>query len=247
MRAYISIDDTDNLDSRGTGEIAELLARGIEENGWGWCSYVTRHQLLVHPDIPYTSHNSAMCFTVELTEGPLDSLIGFAGGFLERECAEGSDPGLCVVTESRLERPDLLMEFGRRAKEVVLTKDAAYGLAGDPGVHLSEHGGTGHGVIGALAGAGLRRGGNDGRLRGSLDFATESGLVTVAQILAHDGVDAVCGLDGLSLGEDGLIRLVDKVKTVLQGGKSVLLVVPDEGSADGTTWRNCTRQQLKRF
>ena len=247
MRAYISIDDTDNLDSRGTGEIAELLARGIEENGWGRSSYVTRHQLLVHPDIPYTSHNSAMCFVAELKEGSLERIIAFAGGFLERECAEGSDPGLCIVVENRLKRPDLLIGYGCRAKEVVLTKEGAYGLAGELGVHLSEHGGTGHGVIGALAGAGLRIGGNDGRLRGSLNFATESGLVTVAQILAHNGVDAVRDLDGLSLGDDAEVRLVDKVKTVLQGRESVLLVVPDEGCLDKASWRNCTRQQLKRF
>ena len=66
MQILISIDDTDNLDSRGTGEIASLIAEAVQQKGWGTTGMVTRHQLLVHPDIPYTSHNSAMCFTAEI-------------------------------------------------------------------------------------------------------------------------------------------------------------------------------------
>ena len=52
MRILVAIDDTDNLESRGTGEIASLIAEGVQQNGWGTASMVTRHQLLVHPDIP---------------------------------------------------------------------------------------------------------------------------------------------------------------------------------------------------
>lgn len=58
MQMLVSIDDTDNLESRGTGEIASLLAKLLEEREWGKAQVITRHQLLVHPDIPYTSHNS---------------------------------------------------------------------------------------------------------------------------------------------------------------------------------------------
>ena len=57
MNIFIGIDDTDNLESRGTGRLARSIAADL---GKTYDLYgVTRHQLLVHPDIPYTSHNSA--------------------------------------------------------------------------------------------------------------------------------------------------------------------------------------------
>jgi len=40
----LCIDDTDNIDSRGTGELATLLAGIIEEKKWGTSTPVTRHQ-----------------------------------------------------------------------------------------------------------------------------------------------------------------------------------------------------------
>ncbi len=52
MRVLVGIDDTDNLDSRGTGELASELATAIDANGWGQSGFVSRHQLLIHPDIP---------------------------------------------------------------------------------------------------------------------------------------------------------------------------------------------------
>jgi hypothetical protein len=113
MRILVSIDDTDNLDSRGTGEIASLIAEALQEKGWGTASMVTRHQLLVHPDIPYTSHNSSMCFVAEIGEECLDRVIAFAGDFLDHECAEGSDPGLCVAVLDRIGPAPELIAFGQ--------------------------------------------------------------------------------------------------------------------------------------
>ena len=55
------------------------------------------------------------------------------------------------------------IDFGYRAKQVVLTKSNAYKLAKKLDIHLSEHGGSGQGVIGALAGVALRLTANDGR------------------------------------------------------------------------------------
>ncbi len=243
MNVYVCIDDTDSLDSRGTGELADLLAREVEKNNWGRCSSVTRHQLFVHPDIPYTSHNSSMCFTTSLEEGKLDSLREYAKKFLAEESAEGSDPGLCIATDESLGSPEKLIEFGIRAKKSVITMEEAYELAERMGIHLSCHGGTGQGIIGALAGVGLRLGGNDGRMRGSLDVAADNGVATVADINSHPAVDAVRTLDGATLEGTARVKLVDKVKTVLLGGMMVLLVIPD---GDGG-WKTCTRQQLKGY
>ena len=247
MRILISIDDTDNLESPGTGALASQIAVDLESNGWGKSSFITRHQLLVHPDIPYTSHNSSMCFSAEIGEECLDRVIAYAANFLERESASGSDPGLCVAALDRLRESAELVRFGQSAKESVLTKESAYERAQLLGVHLSEHGGTGQGVIGALAGAGLRLGGNDGRLKGQLYFGAPGGIVSVAALAGHDTVDEVRSLDGSSVSDRDMVRLGEKVKTVLLDGHSVLLVVPIEGALDGPRYQTCSRQLLKRY
>jgi len=247
MRILVSIDDTDNIDSRGTGELATMIAEDLETNGWGSSSYVTRHQLLVHPDIPYTSHNSSMCFTAEIDQAALPRVISHAADFLARESADGSDPGLCVAVIDQLTDPDGLQQFGRKAKQQVLTKDEAYETARLLGVHLSEHGGTGQGIIGALAGAGLRLGGNDGRLKGWLDVETREGSITVRELLAHPQVDAVRTLDGGEVRDEDLVKMGEKPKTVLLDGMAVLLVTAARGDAGGAAWQTVPRQQLKRY
>jgi len=247
MRILLCIDDTDNLESRGTGDLAAEIAGALEDNGWGESSYITRHQLLVHPDIPYTSHNSAMCFTAEIEASCLESVIAYAATYLARESAPGSDPGLCVAAIDRLERPEQLVAFGQKAKQSVVYMAEAYALAEQLGVHLSEHGGSGQGIIGALAGAGLRLSGNDGRLKGHLVIETANGTAAVDDICAHPDVDEVRSLCGSVLAGAELVRLGDRVKTVLLDGKSVLLVVPVEGAAGGIAWQTCSKQRLKSY
>jgi hypothetical protein len=246
MQILVSIDDTDNLESRGTGELASLIAGELEANGWGRTSFVTRHQLLVHPDIPYTSHNSAMCFAAEIAEGALEQVIAHAGAFLERESAPESDPGLCVAVVDRVAGAQLAA-FGRRAKEAVLTKQDAYALAASLGVHLSEHGGTGHGVIGALAGAGLRLGKNDGRLKGCIKPAGGKEVLPVSELLELPEVDRVVCLAGGEVRDQDLVRLGEKTKTVMIEGASVLLVSAAEHNGGGVRWQTLHRKELRRY
>jgi hypothetical protein len=246
MKILVCIDDTDNLESRGTGDLATELAEEIEKRGWGRSLFVTRHQLLVHPDVPYTSHNSSMCFEADIESDYLQPLIEYASDYLKRESAPGSDPGLCVAVVELLDEPEALTAFGRRAKEEVLNKTLAYDLASQLGLHLSEHGGTGQGVVGALAGIGLRLGGNDGRLKGWLDIRTENGLATVGEILAQVSLQGVRTLDGEVLGAEEIIAVDDKPKAVMIGGGTYLMVSAVEKS-DQVRWRTTPRQQLKRF
>jgi hypothetical protein len=244
MKILISIDDTDNIDSRGTGEIAEVLARGIEANGWGKCGRVTRHQLLVHPDIPYTSHNSSMCFPVEISDGMLDMVTDYCCSALTLESAPGSDPGLCVVVPDKTAGLEAVMAFGYKAKTVVVSKEEAYETAATYGIHLSEHGGTGQGVIGALAGAGLRLTGNDGRFKGKLRIPSQDGTVTVTKIRDF-GIDIVKTVDGASLKEDEDVHVGESVKLVLLEGKAVLLVVPGNGT--GVAWKAADKKLIKTY
>ncbi len=247
MNILVCIDDTDNIESRGTGELAETLTEVIKENGWGTCSGITRHQLFVHPDIPYTSHNSSMCFKADIKDSRLDEVIVCASEFLVKESAQGSDPGLCVADLSQLQRPELLIDFGKRAKKEIFTKKEAYDLARKQGVHLSEHGGTGQGIIGALAGVGLRLTGNDGRFKGKHRIDAENNAATVKEIIAQTSIEEVRSLEGELLAENDRIRLGVKIKSVLINEKSVLLVKYLQGSTNEIRWETCNMKDLRSY
>jgi len=252
MKILVCIDDTDNIDVEwGTGKLATMLAEVITEKGWGSSEAVTRHQLLIHPDVPYTSHNSSMCFAAEIAPSRLGQFINYASDFLIKESAPGSDPGLCVVEVDRLARPGWLIAFGYAAKQEVLTKDYAYELADELNIHLSEHGGTGDGIIGALAGTGLRLSGNDGRFRGKLKIKAENEVASVSEILVKSRmdipIDIVKSLEaGHTLKENELVRLGETVKPVLMGGKSVLLVTPAVADQEAA-WTTLSKSQLKEY
>lgn len=254
MKILLSIDDTDamkvdGVEVRGTGELASMIRQTVEERGWGVCEPVTRHQLLVHPDIPYTSHNSSMCFAADIDADCLDELIAYCSEFLARESAPEADPGLCVAVIDRLRHPGWLISFGYMAKNYVLTKEEAYDLAETLGIHLSEHGGTGQGVIGALAGAGLRLSGNDGRFKGKIKIKSETGIVTAGSIRATGKVDLVKSLEeGIILEDNDELILGDTVKAVLLDGKAVLPVYSIGKDDSGRTrWQTYSKSQMKDF
>ena len=95
MHLLLGIDDTDNLETRGTGHRVRQLADWLAQNKLAHPLGITRHQLLVDARIPYTSHNSSACFALE-TENA-DDVWEAAREFLLRESAVGSDAGLCLV------------------------------------------------------------------------------------------------------------------------------------------------------
>jgi hypothetical protein len=77
MTVFIGLDDTDNLESRGTGWLARDIAAELSAD------YpvvgVTRHQLLVDPRVPYTSHNSSAAITLDV-DGQVN-LPGLLNGY----------------------------------------------------------------------------------------------------------------------------------------------------------------------
>ncbi len=244
----MAIDDTDNLESIGTGKLASMISENLDAKRWGIGSYVTRHQMFVHPDIPYTSHNSAMCFSANMNDGYIDAFVEFAMAFLQKESAAGSDPGLCVVNIDKLSGADKLIAFGRNAKKSVIAKTDAYRLAKHLDIHLSEHGGTGQGVIGALAAVGLRLTGNDGRIKGHLKIESADGIATPIEIQSQTHVEVVKTVDGLLPNDSDKVRLGDKVKAVLLDGKSTLLVNKIESEGDFTAqWETFSKQQLRAY
>jgi tRNA(Ile2) C34 agmatinyltransferase TiaS len=160
MRIYVGFDDTDTTDSdRGTGKLARWFEDKLPESCklWG----VVRQQLLLDDAIPFTTHNSSACAIIETPERSLlDELISRAVKHIEHHFIQGSDPGLCVTYENH---PALskLISFGRACTRRVVTQAEAIQAAS--GVHLSGHGGTNDGIVGAAAAVGLTAYGWGGR------------------------------------------------------------------------------------
>jgi hypothetical protein len=245
MNIMVCIDDTDNLNSPGTGDLAESIAAGITRTRGASCSMISRHQLYIHEDIPYTSHNSSMCFRAVIQTEQLEDIIQFGSTFLEETSAPGSDPGLCVVNVDKLSTPDALITFGTLAKKQVLTKKEAYETAKNLGIHLSEHGGTGNGVIGALAGTGLRLGGNDGRFKGWMHFEGRERIMKAGRLYDSPFVDRVCTREGVCISPDTDIFVDYKVKTVLLDHKATVLVAPAQETGSVSSWRTLKKRELK--
>nr|WP_246028566.1 DNA-binding protein [Shewanella atlantica] len=241
----ICIDDTDDIGTKGTGEIAQEIAEILSDGEHESSSFITRHQLYVHPDIPYTSHNSAMCFQLQ-TYKSLETIKQLTVAHLLEQSAAASDPGLAILDcDSEFDR-EALIRFGLEAKEQVKTKQDAYDLALRLGICLSEHGGTGQGVIGALAGIGLRLYGRDGRVKGQVDLGQElyeEGVeLTVKEALTRSGLDIVVDLSGQQLKITEVLHLTRKVKAVYCQHQFALLVYRHEGR-----WCNALKRQLKEY
>ncbi|MGZ7049694.1 MAG: ABC transporter substrate-binding protein, partial [Methanobacterium sp.] len=164
---YICVDDTDNLNSRGTGRLARAIAAKLSKrySVFG----VTRHQLYVHPEIPFTSHNSCAVIHLDTDDKEsIDNIFEVAKKEIYEDFIEGSDPGLSVAHESQI-LPSLIA-YAKDAKDTVLTQEKARTLAKNLSIRLEGLGGTEDGVIGSMAGLGLAFAGNDGRflLKGSI-------------------------------------------------------------------------------
>jgi hypothetical protein len=160
MRAYIGFDDTDILGAEmGTGKLVRrfeaLLPNGCRLRG------VVRQQLLLDTRIPYTSHNSSACAIVDFDDTILkDELLARAAAHIERESSEGSDPGLCLACEGD-DALKNLATLGLACTARIVSQDEAIRAAA--GIHLSGHGGTCDGIIGAAAAVGLTASGWSGR------------------------------------------------------------------------------------
>jgi hypothetical protein len=223
-RIYIGVDDTDILgESPGTGRIARGLAQNLEKIGLGESLGVSRHQLLVDPRIRYTSHNSSLCITMEAA-AEFTEFIAPCVDYVKAHHKNGHGPGLCLCPRHAINRD--IVEFGWRATREVLTKNDAIKVALEQNLILKELGGSGEGIIGALAAVALRADGNQGRfieLRGIQEI---NGKMTVSDLLARTSIASVRDAAGhfLPLGE--LIESYDCISPSLSEGEPVLLVRP---------------------
>jgi hypothetical protein len=221
-KVLIGIDDTDNLESRGTGFRARQLGEQIEFNRLGSVECITRHQLLFDSRIPYTSHNSSAC--IELVIEDIDKIIAFCRSFMLEIAAVGSDVGLAIAKLDDVD--EVVIEWGNRAKKTILTKDEAYSIAEAKGIYLEGLTGTKDGVIGALAGVGLRKGGNDGRCIGlkGKEVRDLSGIYTVSELNDLIKIDRIIDLDGAQVFSNSKIFVGDWLRAVILENKITIFV-----------------------
>jgi hypothetical protein len=237
MRAWVCFDDTDDLDApQGTGKLARWFEEELPEGCslWG----VVRQQLLVHPSVPYTSHNSSACCVLDIP-GPevVPDLVALAGAHVERHMLDGSDPGVCVAVEGD-DAVDRLVAFGRLAAVALTDQAAAYEAAA--GVHLSGHGGTEDGVIGAAAGVGLTAWGWSGRFIEFSGLRDHPETVTV-DALEQAGILAVpVDRNVVFPAPDHVIETQGWLRPLLLGGRPV---VPVALAGEGT-WRTFGRERV---
>ena len=221
---FIGLDDTDILESRGTGHLARQIAVALAADHA--VLGVVRHQLLRDPRVPCTKNNSSAAI---LLDG--DPTTGCAGlterlrAMMLADFQPGSDPGLCIAHSV----PEAVVEFGRRAQRKLVTQGEARALAAVYDIPLLGLGGDEDGVIGALAAVGLAASGEDGRyvLVGRLRDLT--GLQPVPALL-EAGIAAVQTLDGRPVAT-GLVQ-TDKLRPARRNGRPVAVV-----EWDGDCWR----------
>ena len=243
----LAIDDTDDLQSIGTGEHLQEILDLLEQRKLCRCERITRHQLFFSPLVKYTSHNSSMCSIIHTHLKP-EPIFELACDYLIANAAPESDPGVCMIKRDGLPKAhiDELRIFGRKAKTEYVEKQEALQLADRLGIMLREIGGEGIGVIGALAGAALRLEGNDGRYRGKFDIGINSDNMRCCDILTHPYIDAIATEDGCELAGDIEVFIVDQIKTVNLQNRSVLLARKCK-TEQGEIYVNLTKRELKKY
>ena len=238
MRVYIGFDDTDNKNAnRGTGKLARWFEKELPEGCRMWG--VVRQQLLLHDDIPYTSHNSSACVVVDVPDGAiLGELTERAVAHVERHSLVGSDPGVCVASNGDRDL-SVLVDFGRLCtRKVVTQKDA---LRATSGVHLSGHGGTNDGIIGAAAAVGLTASGWSGRFiefGGLRDFPEQ---VTVGELEHARILVTSLERDAKQPAPEDLVSTHNWLRPRLWGNRAVL---PAHKTSEGF-WKSLGKKQKK--
>ncbi|MGI6393523.1 MAG: hypothetical protein ACOX2F_02135 [bacterium] len=243
MRIYVAFDDTDTIDcGRGTGK----LARWFEELLPDCCSLfgIVRQQLLKRADIPFTSHNSSLVCIIEAKNDKIiDELIERGAKHIANHFVQGSDPGLCVCTENS-DALKTLVPFGQNCLCDKVSQKDAY-LAAD-GCHLSGHGGTNDGIIGAAAGVGLTHLGMHGRFNelksGNMNLRDIPKKTTV-KFLKSYGIE-ILSLErsGKSPVDEDIIDNGGWLRPLLFLGKPVLPVICDGFG----NWKTSMRKEDKK-
>jgi len=220
-RYVIGIDDTDVPGGRGTGALARALAARLAAGGIAVSLGVTRHQLWESEKVRVTDGNRCYAIAVETDRDALDledAVVDFVGA----EAAREANPGVALL--SRHSDMPHALAFGRRSQQELMKLGEAERYASESNVMLRGLGGSRAGMIGALAAAGLRGGGKDGRysdLRGLRELA---GRVTAGEIRTRTPIEHILDESGEELDRDDVIETLGWVRPRVEEGEPVLRV-----------------------
>jgi len=239
MRILIGVDDTDNLESRGTGFRAREMGRILTEQGIGKLFGVTRHQLLFDRRIPYTSHNSSACLDVESTK--IKELQIFCADYLLKESAEGSDAGLCIAPYDKVSEKTI--QWGYRAKKEIITQEEAKEIAAHENIFLEGYTGTKGGIIGSLAGVGLRKYGNDGRFLWVKGMRELEGVFSISELKEKTGVEEIISLQNQPLSPEDRVFLGNWWRPVMKNNKIIIFV--EQINEQNYGWQVVSKDYIK--
>ena len=264
-RVFICVDDTDDLTlSTSTGGITEEIVAALEkEFGAKVNMGITRHQIFLDETVPYTSHNSSMCFDILLPAGSAPRIEEMGGEKIRSLSAESANPGLCILPVPGDEAPGdtrlryaALIRFGMEAKERYISCGEAVRMAERfPEMILRWDGETGQGRVGALAGIGLHMSGEDGRFRGKLKLTelTDSPVLNVGELALlirdrYGTAPVFTDEDGNKLDDSKRMILTDRVKAFMIGGRLCILCMRAEDMQEWSEeyWIAHTRETLDR-
>jgi tRNA(Ile2) C34 agmatinyltransferase TiaS len=223
MRIYVGFDDTDNITAdRGTGKLARWFEKELPEG----CQIegVVRQQLLVDERIPYTSHNSSACVIIDAPDASWVTLLtDRAIEHLKRHSLEGSDPGLCIACEGNGSLASLI-GFGRTCTSRIVTQKDALEAASKS--HLSGHGGTNDGIIGAAAAVGLTASGWSGRFIEYRKLRMFPDPIRVLELERSNIVVVSNDRDARVPAPEDIVHTKGWLRPRLWGNRVVLLVTP---------------------
>ncbi|HLN54239.1 MAG TPA: hypothetical protein VK212_11075 [Lentimicrobium sp.] len=251
MKYYIGIDDTDNLESRGTGFHARSLGKSLMDAGLLNLISITRHQLLADRRIPFTSHNSSACL-VGYSESSPELIVLHCQKFLLRVSAFDSDAGLCVASEEILEKISIgqrdsagneIVAFGNRAKHEIVSLEEAQFLAQSNGIYLDGFLNTKLGMIGSLAAVGLRFEGNDGRLLWTPHLREIEGLYDKIKLMDFTGIERITDLDGNDIADGAIICIGEWCRPVMIKGFITLVTEKSDNLLYG--YRPASKEYIK--
>ncbi len=229
---YVGIDDTDMPGTLGTNKFAKALSARLADRYR--CELIVRHQLLIHPRVPYTSKNSSASMLLHPRGGAdAAALIDELRAFVSEWFIAGSDPGFCVSETI----PAEITAYGKRCQSEVIDQDMARDLAAEHGIHLEGCGGTNDGVIGALAAVGLFAEGNDGRVVQIGDWPDDLAGREDIETVRERNVQVLC-LESETEVKSGTIDVGKHLRPNYRHGKIVLFARPEpERGIQSSAWQ----------
>ncbi len=240
MLFLIGLDDTDNNTTENTGSLAERLGFRLQERRLCQLVSITCHQLLKDPSIVYTSANQCVCLLVDADHDARRDLELACREFLLRECAPGSNAGFCLSAWTGV--APTVIAWGEQAKTTLLSRQEAISLARESNISIAGFTGSGVGVIGALAAAGLYFSGNDGRFLWLPGLHSLHGTYTFLELLNACRINRVENMRGRLPLPNHRINIGEGAYPILRDGKSLLLVEPAKKD-DPYEWHTISKEK----